>query len=644
MLERYGTLVREEMPLIALFAILGTAAFVLYRKTAGIDERPRSRPLAGSSRLLVAAAVLTGTWTAVQKASVFDDAYISLRYARNLLEGNGLVWNIGERVEGYTNFLWVMLVAAGSWISGCELPLVALFGCLLAYVAGVLVLGHVERRIFGAGFPVVAVLYALQNTTTDYATSGMETGFATLCVVTGVLFLTRRPTAGRAGIAGGWLMAATLTRPDHGLFWIAGGCVVLLDVFAREPWDPASTRFSRPSVVRVWAYTATVIPYLAYLGWKWTYYGDLLPNTYYAKSAGSAYFDQGGIYALSFLLGAHLWVILPLAAIGACPPLRSRGSRALVVFCVVALPAYTLYVIKVGGDFMYGRFFLVTLPLWLLLARRGIQRLGRDAVWRGAVAAGVLTATLGGVGILDAKHKSAWYMGNESYNYRVKQWFPKVVVKHHNWRVGDRFSRYMQQRGIEPVIATTGIGMVGYYSQLELVDLRGLTDRKTARMKIERRRKPGHEKWPRRRYLDRRGVQIIRAERYHPERWQPTTEVVLGQRSKRRRWFFYRYDAELVDQLERHAPEVKITRIEPAIDSWLVGSPLRSLETLTEDAEFFQRYYFDTHEDPRREAAVQELLRQSADGQSAAVATKPGGPKSPENRVVTRSSRYSPIP
>jgi hypothetical protein len=462
--------------------------------------------------------------------------------------------------------------------------------------------------------------------------------------MTGVLFLTRRPTAGRAGIAGGWLMAATLTRPDHGLFWIAGGGVVLLDVFVREPWEPTSERFSKASLVRVWAFTATVIPYLVYLGWKWVYYGDLLPNTYYAKSAGSAYFNQGAIYGLTFLLGAHLWVLIPLAVIGAVQPLRSRGSRALVVFCALALPAYTFYVIKVGGDFMYGRFFLVTMPLWLLLARRGVQRIGKVSAWRGAVAAGVLTATLGGVGILDEKNKSSWYMGNESYNYRVKEWFPRVKVKHHNWRVGNHFADYMQQRGIEPVIATTGIGMVGYYSRLELVDLRGLTDRATARIKLEKRKKPGHEKWPRRRHLDRRGVQIIRAERYHPERWQATTEVVLGKRSKRRRWFFYRYDAELADQIEKLAPEVKLTRIEPAIDSWLVGSPLRSLDMLTEDAEFFQRYYFDTNEDPGREEAVQELLRQAEGSQSALIATKRGGVESLDTRAVTHTHRRCPPP
>ena len=59
--------------------------------------------------------------------SVDEDAYISLRYARNLIEGRGLVFNPGgEGVEGITNLLWTLILAGGSWLSGLELPTVAL--------------------------------------------------------------------------------------------------------------------------------------------------------------------------------------------------------------------------------------------------------------------------------------------------------------------------------------------------------------------------------------------------------------------------------------------------------------------------------------------------------------------------------------
>src|SRR5206468_5817414 len=68
------------------------------------------RVLAGTLVAILAAALLAQLWASL--GSTQDDAFISYRYARNLAEGNGLVYNSGERVEGYTNFLWTVLLAA----------------------------------------------------------------------------------------------------------------------------------------------------------------------------------------------------------------------------------------------------------------------------------------------------------------------------------------------------------------------------------------------------------------------------------------------------------------------------------------------------------------------------------------------------
>src|SRR5690242_18166607 len=93
----------------------GALGLVLYALWRTALRRERERRVAAWAMLAIAA--LAGTALVVERASVFDDAFISFRYVRNLLDGHGLVWNVGERVEGYTNFLWVMLVAAGSFVS-----------------------------------------------------------------------------------------------------------------------------------------------------------------------------------------------------------------------------------------------------------------------------------------------------------------------------------------------------------------------------------------------------------------------------------------------------------------------------------------------------------------------------------------------
>ncbi len=623
MFVRYGELLCQEAWYILGALMLGSAALFMERRFKNRDGR--SAPPRSSSdivRYLILAGVLcTGLWFSIEKASVFDDAYISFRYVDNFLSGKGLIWNPGERVEGYTNFLWVLVLAAGTLLTKVELPLVALISCLLAYVAGVAVFASLERRLFGVGIPLATALFALQNTTTDYATSGLETGFATFCMMMGLRSLMSGSGKRHATTCGMWLIASTMCRPDHGIFWIAGGLSLLVQVLRRSPsgW-PKPERPSKRGLLTLSAYAATFAPYGLYLLWKLSYYGSLLPNTYYAKSANLTYFSQGGIYALSFLLGAHLWVLIPLAIIGLLHPTNDSGHRCLKVFSAVALVLYNFYVLKVGGDFMYGRFYLVTIPLWLLLARLGVAKFAATRRWKGALAAGVFVATIGGVNLFSGA-SGQWYLNDESRTYQVTQWLPHVVIEHHNWRGGTHFGEYLQQRGVEPILATTGIGMIGYYSRLEVIDMRGLTDKVVARTRLKRRRMPGHEKYPRQKYLDRRKIHFVRSQQYHPERWRKTTEIDIGAHKKRRQWHFYRYDSHLADQLEELAPEVKFVRFEPVLDSWLYGRRPRTLESLEEDAAFFEQYYFCCNDDPERKERFDAIMVEARGEEPATLST-----------------------
>jgi len=620
MFVRYGELVAQECWYILGAFGLGIAAWFLgswFSADSGATVQ-RRRLLVVARYIVLAGALGFGVWLAIQKASLFDDAYISFRYVDNFIHGEGLIWNPGERVEGYTNFLWVLILAAAAWVSSVEIPLIALFACLLAYGAGVLVFATLERRLFGLGIPLATVLFALQNTTTDYATSGLETGFATFCMMMGLRSLIAESQQIRASMGGMWLIAAALCRPDHGIFWIAGGLALLVEMLPRSAsgW-PKPGHLSKESWRTLAIYAATFLPYATYLLWKLSFYGSILPNTYYAKSANLTYFSQGAIYALSFLFGAHLWVLIPLAILGLLYPAPSRAQRTLKVFSLVALLLYNFYVMKVGGDFMYGRFYLVTLPLWLLLARLGISRSLAVKSWKGALAVGLFMATLGGVKMLDATRGDAWYLGDESGYYRVQEWSPRVILGHHNWKGGTHFGEYLQQRGIDANLATTGIGMIGYYSRLEVIDMRGLTDRKVARTHLRRRGKPGHEKFPRQTYLDKRDIKFARTSQYHPKRWLKTTEIDIDAHKTKRQWHFYRYDVHLADQLEELAPEVGFTRFEPVLDAWLQGRRSRAAEVLEEDAAFFEQYYFCCNDDPARGEQLEAIMAPLRKGSSS---------------------------
>jgi hypothetical protein len=579
-LQHYLSCIQAQAGSILLAAVIGAALGLLCRL-----QSPRLRWL---PTLLVVVALGFGLWRAVAQASLLDDAYITLRYAKNLLNGDGLVWNPGERVEGYTNFLWLLILAAGSWLSGAELPLVALVACLVAYVGSILAMARLESRLFGAGLPIATLLLALQNSNVDYATSGLETGFSTLCVLLGLHHLTRAaPTP-----AGVWFILGTLCRPDLGIFWVAGGLTLLV----REGRSPGMP-------VRVLRYAVTFLPYALALAWRYAYYGSLVPNTYYAKSANLWYLEQGAIYALSFLLGAHLWLLTPWILRGIVRPGPDAGRRILATFGALAIPAYSFYVLKVGGDFMYGRFFVVLLPLLLLLARAGIADLSGK---RGAIATALLACTLGGVPMIPKP--GTWYLTDEVRIYPVVQWWPRVEVDHHNWRSGTDLYSHLSSRGIRPVIATSGIGMVGYYSELEVVDLVGLTDARVARTHLKKRGMPGHEKRPPPGYLEERKVDLVRSPEYHPARWHAATAIFLGPEAVSTQWLFLTYNADLIAQIQATAPDVEVTRIEPVIDQWLAGRRPQDRATLEEDATFFEKYYFCCNDDPTRKAAVAGTL------------------------------------
>ena len=119
------------------------------------DDRRRSLPGA----IGVALAALWAAWRAYGLWWCTDDAYISFRYARNLTEGLGLVYNAGERVEGFTNPLWTLWVALGLELGFAAETWANVFG-IAAYVACVVVLGRIGVRM-SDGLVLLAPLAAI---------------------------------------------------------------------------------------------------------------------------------------------------------------------------------------------------------------------------------------------------------------------------------------------------------------------------------------------------------------------------------------------------------------------------------------------------------------------------------------------------
>jgi hypothetical protein len=606
---------------IAFTSTASAVIVLMWRRSRSPDSEPsKVKPPVG----LLITACAAGLAIAVMHANLVDDAFISFRYARNLVEGHGLVYNIGERVEGYSNFLWTLLVGLMIRITALEAPIAALVLCLISFVANLTVVFAIGLRLSrekasGRYLPLAIVLLALQSTFVSFATSGLETMASSLLVNLGVLLLLQHHRPVKCAWSGLLFILATLTHPDHAIFYVAAGATLLilygLPVIRslRErrgvgtPW--------RNGLNRLVFYAAPFLLYLVYLAWKLSYYGELLPNTYYAKSASTAWYGQGALYAASFYLGSHLWVAVALSIVWLCKRSERRTVVDFKIFFVLTAVAYNWYVVRVGGDFMFGRFYVSLIPLLLLAcenlihslasATRGLKRTQLAPL---LVTAALLGGTAYGVPLIE-RTMIRWGIADEGSFYRVVSWAP-VVVDHSLYRDGRFLYDTLTARGHDPVIASTAHGMHGYYSRLTLIDMRGLTDSFIARMPLRTRRRPGHEKWPTKAYLTERGVRFSRSNP-HPSRFKKLAE--LGDDNPLRgKWSIFIYDRELMRGIRKTSPEFGFTDFETYLDGYISEMTNKSAREIQQDFAWFRSYYFDHNDDRERLAPFMKVLERGA--------------------------------
>ncbi|MBW2387197.1 MAG: hypothetical protein JRG89_02065 [Deltaproteobacteria bacterium] len=455
---------------------------------------PRSATICGSVALLFIAHT-------VYLACVTEDAYITFHYARNLIEGHGLVWNVGEApVEGYTNFLWLLVCAAVLGL-GLDLPSASQWLGVAASLA-TLVLLYRCGRLLGwssrfAALPCLAL--ACSGPFAAWATSGMETNAFTL-LITAAAYLHARFLANDrsrdAWLCYGSLLLASLTRPE-GL--LIAAVIALASIRAGF-----EVRDSNPTRLRTLAFAIVCYGALIslYVLWRWSYFHYPLPNTFYAKTGGGlAQAMRGahysGLFALHFVSPWIAALALPL--VYRRETLRDRATDGLLPLCLALVVTYSIYICLVGGDYMaMYRFFVPILPLFYLLIGAAIQRTIAVAnPTRGLASAVKAAVLLGLAGSLfhSTPLESRWVEKPELMhgNYRgveSERWF---VARHRV--IGEFFARYGQPG---ESLATGAIGVVAYFSGLAVYDVHGITDAHIAHhgypQAVLGSGLPGHEK------------------------------------------------------------------------------------------------------------------------------------------------------
>ena len=288
-----------------------------------------------------------------------DDAYISLRYARNLHEGLGLTFSAGDRppVEGYTNFLWVAgesLLFLPAWGAERILLGVKAAGCFLGCLSLLAARSLASRAFGGRAGMIAAFLFAALPGMAFWAVGGLETQLFLACMLGGMAAHFREHETGKPHLlsAGGFLLAA-LTRPE-GLCFTAGFWAWQIAAACRRALgDGAGWRALRENLHAAFkpyaAGLAVFLPaYGIYSAWRLGYYGFLFPNSFYAKTA-----TYGAVDMLHRLAGiAPLGLgLLPMAVAAAWALVRNRGFRerafqaglpiAFLLLAVLSLAAKT---------------------------------------------------------------------------------------------------------------------------------------------------------------------------------------------------------------------------------------------------------------------------------------------------------------
>jgi arabinofuranosyltransferase len=416
-----------------------------------------------------------------------DDAFTSLRYVKNFLNGQGLVFNPGEKVEGYTNFLWVIILSAfGLLGKGIQLENAAqylsLFFSLVLIVLTYLLSKFIsskenqsktgiERILYSLIDLLPAVLLAFSTPLLYWGVSGMETTmFASLLLLSIITYM--KGNKGKPNYI--FIIISilnSLLRPEGVIFFLF---IILYDrfIFFQSRSKSAEGKLLNQIIniifLKELAVYAIVIS--IYSAFRLIYYGYLLPNTFYAKTEFTFEFIKRGIeYFFTFCrsnLVYGLFLIFPFLT----HIFYKDILKHLLIFWLISV--WILFTIILGGDVLpIGRFYLPIAPLIFVLFIQSIRQLiDINIVKLGYIKLVVLSIfviIISFYTVLNFHKQEGEMLNKRSYEAGLVQ---KMKI-YADWMNGKK-----SQSEHAPVVAMSTIGAFSYFSNAKVIDIVGLTN------------------------------------------------------------------------------------------------------------------------------------------------------------------------
>lgn len=414
-----------------------------------------------------------------------DDAYISYRYGKNLMEGKGLVYNQGEYVEGYTNFLWTIITAPFTQIKTVDVSIFSSSLGLLLSMVNILLVALISRQFSDklTGYLkylilLPALFLALDDSIAFWAIGGMEFPMYTLFIL-GIIYNYFKINEHKKHLfyLAGFIMLCTLSRPE-------GNMIIVITLAHMFLFRKHIDNFRKVFFFIVGTYAVFC---LAYYGFKYLFYGQLIPNTFYAKGVTDISMNLVlGTKYLALCIGTRIYIFIFILFI----PFKRAFLDLKLSYLLSFVLIYIVYLVVVGGDWMIAnRFFVPIVPMLYILST---------------------------IGFLNVIHKISIYLNNEKKALKIANFssavlgvllfvltlslleYKQLIIKDNNARYEMQWSMFGKwlKMNTDPntVIAVGPAGKIPYYSELYTIDMWGLNNDYIAKTN-SKRLQAGHKKF-----------------------------------------------------------------------------------------------------------------------------------------------------
>ena len=398
-----------------------------------------------------------------------EDAYITYRYSSNMAQGNGPVFNPCDRVEGYSNFIWMSGISFAHAL-GLDIATLSRIAGGIFNTLSLLLIWYIPRRYFNIkGFQgvIAPLLYLLFLPFHFYATSGLETSPYTLLILVclhTLLWAKNRPLP--MAVSGFFFLLTALTRPEGILFFAFFCCY----------WIWRRVKAKEPLLQYFPAFILFFICYGAFILWRLSYYELLFPNTYYAKGClpfylrtALGFFFIKGFFThyphLFFCFVSFLWL--------AKTNKIRRETLTVIIFIIAGL----LFSIGFSGfDWMpFFRYTVPIVPLIIILFQVIINEMWNSFTLKVQTKRKLVLVTTTFFLVLMASEQ---FFQDIAFNLR---WKGLNNYAYHNQKVLGEWIK--EELGTKPVIAIGDVGRFGFFSQATILDIFGLTSKKFAQLK-----------------------------------------------------------------------------------------------------------------------------------------------------------------